>query len=84
MGEYDAMPQHTKDGWHAFADNASNGGEAAWNKYADVARSNFHGDKGIVLPRYETLAPDQKIAVEHAVTSVLERSDVFTNKLSHS
>jgi len=77
MGEYDAIPQHTKDGWEAFVDHASNGAEEAWNNYADVARSNFHKDKGITLPRYETLGPDQQIAVAHAVTNVLERSLSF-------
>ena len=77
MGEYDAMPEHTKNGWEAFADNASNGIEDAWNNYADAARSNFHKDKGIYLPRYETLDPDQKLAVEHAVTHVLELSHSF-------
>lgn len=77
MGEYDAMPEHTKDGWKAFAENASLGVEEAWNNYADAARSNFHKDRGILLPRYETLDPDQKIAVEHAVASVLARSPSF-------
>lgn len=77
MGEYNLMPQHTKDGWEAFADNASNGLETAWNNYTDAARSNFHKDKGIFLARYATLDPDQKIAVEHAVNRVLEMSPSF-------
>lgn len=74
MGEYDSMPKHTKEGWEAFAHHASNGVEEAWNHYADAARSNFHKDEGIFLPRYETLDPDQKTAAEHAVTSVLGHS----------
>ena len=74
MGDYDSMPQHTKNGWEAFAENASEGFEAAWNKYADAAGANFHKDKGTFLPRYETLSSDQKIAVKHAVELVLERS----------
>ena len=71
MGEYDAMPSHTKEGWDAFADNAPSGSEEAWNSYAEAARSNFHKDKGITLPRYETLDADQQEAVTAAVTSVL-------------
>lgn len=74
MGDYDAMPEHTKAGWAAFAENAANGPEEAWNSYANAARSNFHKDKGILLPRYDAIDPDQQAAVQHAVERVLELS----------
>ena len=71
MGDYDAMPPHTKKGWHAFAENAGGGPEAAWNSYADAALSNFHKDSGTTLPRYETLDKDQQEAITSAITCVL-------------
>ena len=77
MGEYDDMPEHSKGGWEAFVEHASEGAEAAWNNYAVAAVSNFHKEKGVTLPRYETLAPDQQEAVGVAVRSVLECSPSF-------
>lgn len=74
MGDYNAMPQHTKDGWKAFVEHALNGAERAWNKYVDVAHLNFHGDKNIILPRYNDLDLDQQSALEQAITKVLEPS----------
>lgn len=67
MGDYDAMPDHTKAGWGAFATHADEGVESAWSHYVDEAIANFHGDRTIVLPRYEELAKDQKDAVSAAV-----------------
>jgi hypothetical protein len=74
MGEYDAMPPHTKKGWEAFAENAEHGAESAWNSYVVAAQLNFHKDKAIVivLPLYERLAVEQKEAVANAVTRVLK------------
>lgn len=77
MGEYQDMPEHTKSGWVAFAEHAGDGAETAWSNYCIAARSNFHKGKGIVLPRYEALAPDQQEAVQYAVMQVLEHSSSF-------
>lgn len=68
MGDYDAMPAHTKAGWEAFATHAGKGVESAWNNYADKACSNFHRERGIILPRYDELADSQKEAISRAVS----------------
>ena len=77
MGDYEAMPEHSKQGWNAFAEHVSDGPEAAWHAYCEVAKLNFHQQKQITLPRYVTLASDQQAAIESAVQKVLDQSFSF-------
>lgn len=77
MGSFDAMPAHTTSGWEAFAEHAEEGPESAWNNYVKAAVLNFHGDKGLTLPIYTALDPDQREAVHCAVEGVMDYKAQF-------
>jgi len=85
MGTYEAMDtprhQHTIKGWKAFARNAEQGEEEAWNSYTEAAKVNFHGDKFFPLPSFDALDDDQKAACQYAVKCVLEHEKAKTLRL---